>query len=89
LAKRAHLAEIDRAYQEKRKQNTPWARRSRQFEIDQAALKGAAGEQARKAPFGFPPAAKITPTPPPVQEPEHYEPIPGGGWGIKHKGDVT
>jgi hypothetical protein len=25
MAKRAHLAEVDRAYQEKRKQNTPWA----------------------------------------------------------------
>jgi hypothetical protein len=80
--RRAHLAEVDRAYQEKRKQNTPWARRSHQFEIDQAALKSASGEEARKRQFGFPPAAKIEPVPPPVQEPEHYEPIPGGGWRI-------
>jgi hypothetical protein len=82
MAKRAHRAAVEKAYEEKRKNNTPWARRSRQFEIDQAALKGAAGEEARKRQFGFPPAVKIEPATPPKPETEHYESIAGGGWRI-------
>jgi hypothetical protein len=85
MAKRAHLAEVERAYEAKRKENTPWARRARQWEIDQAALKGtqaerSAADDARKRQFGFPPAAKIDPVPPPKIETENYEAVPGGGW---------
>jgi hypothetical protein len=57
-AKRAVRVAAEKAYEEKRKNNTPWARRSRQFEIDQAALKSRAGEETRKAKFGFPPGGE-------------------------------
>jgi hypothetical protein len=85
-AKRAQREAVEKAYQEGRcggyvgKQR---AQRARQFEMDEAARKGGnAGEEARKAQFGFGAAVKITPAPPVPKPAERLEPLVGGGWTL-------
>jgi hypothetical protein len=57
--RRAQREATDAAYQERLKLKDPAVRRQRQFEIDTAALKGAAGERERKRVYGFGASVKL------------------------------
>jgi hypothetical protein len=89
-ARRAHLAEIERQYAERRKAADPTERRRRQTAEDLAAMTGtpeqrAAAEAVRKAKYGVPAAVKIVPTGPAPRKSEHPEDLrffPGYGWVV-------